>query len=108
MENESFCFTQVFLTTDSITPSAGLNFCGIDTLFLFADTMVIPPGADTAFAYLWTGPNGFGSSEMNPFIENVDSRNSGTYYLTMTGLTGCMSTDSIELEITDTPGNSGA
>jgi hypothetical protein len=59
--------------------------CVGSTLSLFAKTL-------TGATYSWTGPNSFTSSTQNPTIANVSSVNAGTYTVTVTSSTGCVST----------------
>lgn len=75
--------------------------CGGDTLFLFA-TPPSAPGGNLWF-YEWTGPNGFSSTEQNPFIPNASGANAGSYELTVEGITGCMSTGEIQVTVQDLP-----
>ena len=42
--------------------------------------------------YLWNGPNGFTSTNQGPSIPNASSLTSGTYRITVTNLSGCIST----------------
>ena len=66
-------------------PEASSNspiFAG-DTLFLTANTV---PGA----SYSWTGPEGFTSTEQNPFISNTNPLLSGEYTVSIT-VNGCTS-----------------
>ncbi|HVS93136.1 MAG TPA: PKD-like domain-containing protein [Mucilaginibacter sp.] len=44
----------------------------------------------TANGYLWTGPNGFTSTQQNPTINNVSAANTGAYNLIVT-VNGCQS-----------------
>ncbi len=62
-----------------VSPTAGNNgpVCVGSTLNLSASTV-------SGAAYNWTGPNGFTSSLQNPTINNVDSSNSGDYFVTVT------------------------
>lgn len=71
---------------DSVTSNAPL--CEHETLNLFAH---VPDGNNFAFA--WTGPNGFTSTEQNPSIANVtEVDHQGFYSVTITDtLTGCTS-----------------
>ncbi len=60
-------------------PTAGYNnpmYAGM-TLYLTASTI---PGA----VYNWTGPNGFASTNQNPFITNAAANVSGAYSVTAT------------------------
>lgn len=52
-------------------------------------------------SYQWTGPNGFTSNLRNPSIDNAQSSNSGTYYLTVTNQWGCSTTTTLNVEVLD-------
>jgi hypothetical protein len=58
--------------------------CEGDTVFLSASTV---PNA----TYIWTGPNGFTSTEQNPVLNNISINSAGTYTVT-TNINGCSST----------------
>ena len=51
--------------------------------------------------YLWTGPNGFTSTEQNPIIINATAQNSGQYSCLITGTGGCDDTKTIEVIVGD-------
>lgn len=51
--------------------------------------------------YLWTGPNGFTSTDQNPTIINATADNSGGYSCLITGTGGCDDTKKITVVIGD-------
>lgn len=51
--------------------------------------------------YLWTGPNGFTSSDQNPIITNATSLNNGEYSCAITGTGGCDDTKKIDVIVGD-------
>ncbi|KOP36267.1 hypothetical protein DBB36_08060 [Flavobacterium sp. WLB] len=51
--------------------------------------------------YLWTGPNGFTSTDQNPTIINATAANSGEYSCLITGTGGCDDTKKITAVIGD-------
>jgi len=51
--------------------------------------------------YLWTGPNGFTSTDQNPTIPNATTSNSGEYSCLVTGTGGCDGTGKINVLIGD-------
>ena len=53
-----------------------------------ASTIHLSTTPVTGAAYLWTGPNGFSSTDQNPVIANVTAANAGTYTLVLT-IKGC-------------------
>lgn len=64
--------------------------CSGSTLNLFAK---VNPGV-TGATYSWTGPNSFTSALQNPTISNPTSADAGTYTVTVTSTSGCVSTES--------------
>lgn len=58
--------------------------CQGDTLKLFLN-----PPAGSGYTYLWTGPNGFTSTQQNPVIPNFDASKAGLYRVTLTTTQGC-------------------
>lgn len=70
--------------------------CDTQTLYLLATTV---PGAN----YIWSGPNGFSSSEQNPIIENVTAVNNGLYNVKAVA-NGCESTaTALEIKVNPLP-----
>jgi len=51
--------------------------------------------------YLWTGPNGFTSTDQNPTITNASTLNSGEYSCLITGTGGCDDTKKVNVVIGD-------
>ncbi|WET01580.1 T9SS type B sorting domain-containing protein [Flavobacterium sp. YJ01] len=51
--------------------------------------------------YLWSGPNGFTSTDQNPTILNATSANTGEYSCLITGTGGCDDTKKINVVIGD-------
>ena len=49
--------------------------------------------------YEWMGPNGFTSNVQNPSIDNFGTINEGTYTVTVTSAEGCVTVESIDIEI---------
>lgn len=49
--------------------------------------------------YLWSGPNNFGSVLPGPVIQDADSAQFGTYYVTVTSIDGCTNTSSTQVVI---------
>ncbi len=45
------------------------------------ETLTLSTTSDPSLTYLWTGPNGFSSTELSPQITNISSANAGTYLL---------------------------
>ncbi len=82
-------------------PVFSQGVCGNDTLFLFAN----PPATNggIVYSYDWTGPNGFSSQEANPYIPNPTIAQTGSYSVTITGFTGCTSSNSVQVQLNALP-----
>ncbi|NNC95781.1 MAG: PKD domain-containing protein [Chitinophagales bacterium] len=100
----------------SITGSAPFNNCnppaapiaGADVIVCFGDTIQLSASFVPGATYLWTGPNGYSSTDQNPLILNSKTSNSGTYLVRTEGDTGCFSiTDDIIVQVDTTPPNPG-
>lgn len=52
-------------------------------------------------SYLWTGPNGYTSTDQNPIILNATSVNSGTYSCVISGTGDCDGTYTVEVKVED-------
>ncbi|MGQ1890504.1 gliding motility-associated C-terminal domain-containing protein [Thermophagus sp. OGC60D27] len=50
---------------------------------------VVVSGGTGPYTYLWTGPDGFTSSDQNPIIANVTVANAGDYEVVVTDANGC-------------------
>jgi Zn-dependent metalloprotease/subtilisin-like proprotein convertase family protein len=58
--------------------------------------------ASGGVTFAWTGPNGFNSPLQNPVITNAAANNAGTYICTVTDVSGCTGTPSVNV-ILNTP-----
>ncbi|MCP4121727.1 MAG: hypothetical protein GY751_08225, partial [Bacteroidetes bacterium] len=76
-------FVDVTPSPEAPQPSANGPLCTFDTLKLFANT--------TADVYIWSGPNGFSSSDQNPVLTGLTTASSGIYELVI-GAGECLST----------------
>ncbi len=54
-------------------------------------------------SYLWSGPNGFNSSQQNPTITNTTLNNAGLYTLTITDQNQCTAVASVNVTINPAP-----
>ncbi len=99
--NSASCSTLIRLEIERPQPAANSGICGGDTLFLFAN----PPAAQGGIIYTfqWSGPQGFVSNLENPVIPNIDPSRAGTYVVTITGITGCTASGSVEVAIENLP-----
>lgn len=60
---------------------------------------VIKLQAEGGTTYQWTGPLGFRSEEQNPQIPGARSTHSGTYHVSVRGMTDCVSKASTEVKV---------
>lgn len=58
-------------------------------------------------SYSWTGPNGFTSNLQNPSISNVNATHSGQYTCNISGTGGCDGSNTITVQIQNTPAPTG-
>lgn len=95
--NTDSCDVLINVETEQPSPDYAIGLCGNDTLSLFAN----PPASSggVVFTYLWNGPNSFTSVEENPQIPNADETYSGSYSITVTGISGCTSVGTVEVSI---------
>ncbi|MEZ4962958.1 MAG: gliding motility-associated C-terminal domain-containing protein [Saprospiraceae bacterium] len=68
--------------------------CSPSDLQFFANAA---PGSGSALGFLWTGPNGFASTEENPLVPDVAESYNGSYTLTATDENGCSDTRTVEV-----------
>jgi len=61
---------------------------------------MISGGGDS---YSWTGPNGFTSTDQDPYIDNVTISATGTYIVTVTDGNGCQNTASTDVTVNPIP-----
>ena len=65
--------------------------------------LVFNAGTIGAVNYLWTGPNGFSSTQQNPVIYNAQPIHSGVYTLTATNSSGCIASGTVTLVVSAGP-----
>ena len=58
---------------------------------------------DGMTSYLWTGPNGFTSTEQNPTIDKVTADAVGTYTLTVTNSSNCTASATVDVIVNPLP-----
>lgn len=98
--NTNSCNTIVRVENVLPMPSY-LPVCEGGTLELFANP---PSGPPNAFTYMWTRPDlSFSSTLANPTRSNAQASYNGVYTLKITGLTGCMSTGTVNVQLTTLP-----
>jgi gliding motility-associated-like protein len=99
--NTDTCIAPVRVETLSPDVYYNLGICGNEGLYL----SVYPPPAqgNIVYTYQWSGPDGFVSNQQFPIIEPATSINSGSYTVTVSGLTGCTSVGTLQVEISDQP-----
>ncbi len=58
------------------------------------DSLKLTETGGEATNWSWSGPNTFASTQQNPVIPSATEADSGVYYVTVTGVSGCINTDS--------------
>lgn len=98
--NATQCQTFISVEAEAPMPSALTN-CGSDSLMLFAN----PPDApgNDVYQYAWSGPNGFVSFDENPVILNANELYAGFYTVTITGITGCSASGTLQVTASQLP-----
>lgn len=79
--NSIFVPARRLIGTGILAPQ--MNVCENDTIFLDFSA------PSTGYDFVWTGPNGFSSTEEKPFIPNAQTIHSGQYRATITTREGC-------------------
>jgi len=98
--NKDSCNTIVFFRNEPLTPTIQIDTCGGVLTFCPDTTFSQPtPGSGNFFNFSWVGPNNFFSPLPKPSINSPGAGFSGTYILTVTGLTGCQSSGSVNINI---------
>lgn len=98
--NKDSCSSVVFFKNETLTPSITLDTCGGVLTFIPDTTFKKPtPSKGDYFTYTWAGPNGFLSNLPSPTLLAPGPAYSGLYTLTVTGLTGCQSSGSVNVVI---------
>lgn len=87
---QEFVFLDVFDRPDITGASSDAPACALGPVDvnLVATLFPIDPGT---YNYLWTGPNGYASSDAHAVIPNATADDSGTYTLVVTNQDGCSS-----------------
>lgn len=100
--NTSTCTKPIRIEAEPPAPTFSPGICGGDTLYLFANPPVAQGGV--VYTYRWYNPNGLLiSTQQNPVIPNVSAGNAGAYVLQITGLTGCVAEEVVNVTITNLP-----
>ena len=93
--NSATCSAVITTELVELNPDFVSNLCQADTLRLFSN---LPDNIGLDF--LWTGPNGFNSTQNNPIITGINEAFSGTYQLQASTATGCAFSGSLEIDVT--------
>lgn len=100
--NISTCTKPIRIEAEPPNPTFSPGICGGDTLYLFAN----PPAAQggVVYTYRWFNPSGLlVSTQQNPILPNVTANDAGAYVLQITGLTGCVAEEVVNVTITNQP-----
>ncbi|SEW46871.1 gliding motility-associated C-terminal domain-containing protein [Chitinophaga sp. YR573] len=83
--------------TPTAIASSNSPSCYNDTLKLYAKA------SDSNSTFSWTGPDSFTSTVQNPVINAITASDNGWYYVTITTAAGCVNTDSVAVETSNSP-----
>ena len=81
--------------------SSGGDVCQGLNIYLTADN--VDPGQSTGNTFVWSGPDGFSSTQQYPVVNNPDSSNSGTYNVIITNQYGCTASSSTQVNVNANP-----
>lgn len=93
-------------------PGSNSPLCEGNDLYLFAfynygivekNTKFDKNSLQNGYQYLWTGPNEFFSTDMDPIIENATADNAGRYILTVKNHNGCENIFYVDVNIFGSP-----
>ncbi|MBK8052221.1 MAG: gliding motility-associated C-terminal domain-containing protein [Saprospiraceae bacterium] len=87
-------FITKFLCTPPVINTNNRNICEGATLQL---------STTSGSNYVWEGPGGFTSSIQNPQTTNLNQSHAGIYTVTVTDVSGCRATDSIQINVLNAP-----
>ncbi len=95
--NVSTCNTFVNVTVLGPNPTVS-STCGSNNLSLFANPPPAPGGGSNPYQYVWKNPQGIPFAFVqNPVIMDANQSNLGFYTVEITGLTGCMAIQSVQV-----------
>lgn len=109
-QTEIYLFAVDFATGDASEISVIISFnIDVDIIppncispnqpLILTTDLVNNPGS--SWSYIWSGPNGFLSTEANPIIQNFNASMAGTYCLEVFNQSNCSGSDCIDIIITD-------
>jgi gliding motility-associated-like protein len=97
--NVRICNAMVNVVTDNITAISSSEICEGGEVQLSTD----PPGDDSNYTYMWSGPLNYMSLQQNPIITNTSLNQEGTYTVKVTGPTGCTALGVTQVQLIGLP-----
>ena len=94
------CDLLVAVPNIAIANSSQDHYCIGETVFLFEQSQ-------SGVSWLWTGPNGFTSTEQNPIITDITEAGAGTYNVEVTNDQGCEFMSSIDITVSEASADAG-
>lgn len=94
MNNLDSCTSYLEVNQLNLNLSYSEGICEGDTLFLFSNTLHNPENE-----YSWTGPDGFLSTDENPYVVNPTEINNGIYTLNVINPNACSTTGELDVQI---------
>lgn len=87
-----------------VFPSTTINAnAGVGTNTFCSGANINLYGNSSALSYTWSGPGGFASNLQNPTINNANTLSSGVYTLIVTDINACNNSDTVSVNIKNTP-----
>jgi len=90
-------------TTVVVNPLPVVTATGSATCFGGRLELNVYVAGQGTYGFVWSGPNGFTSTEQNPFISPAGTADAGTYTVVVTDANGCTNSATAELVVYELP-----
>jgi gliding motility-associated-like protein len=91
--NSNGCASPLGETRVSVRALAPAPMIGADVQVCEGEDIQLLAGQVSLYGYNWTGSNGYSSNQENPIILNASQSDTGTYFLSVIDINGCISAD---------------
>jgi gliding motility-associated-like protein len=86
----------------TVNPAPVVN-AGSNSPVCEGNNIMLSETGGEAVNWLWSGPDGFSSTQHNPMIGSATDDASGTYEVSVTDINGCTNTDAVDVSINQAP-----